>query len=168
MGVMSIRMDSIEERRIAELAKALRKDKSSVARDLLDQGWSFYWIGRYRQGKASLGILSRKLGLPYSDLIDLLASSRSRPRSTSPTTLPGRGFSEEALEGSRRRARWSFATARNVSRFRREFRTQALGRCMVHVLSVAAQRPGLPARRKAQRARWSGLITSPQICRNTE
>jgi hypothetical protein len=70
---MSIRMDKGEARRLAELAKALKKDKSAVARDLMDQGWIFYWINRYRQGKVSLGVLSGKLGLPYSDLIDLLA-----------------------------------------------------------------------------------------------
>ena len=71
-----MRLGPEEEQRIAELAKALKKDKSAVTRELIDQGWTFLWLGRYRRGKVSLEVLAAKLGMPLSDLIDFLAEQR--------------------------------------------------------------------------------------------
>ncbi len=49
------------------------KDKSVVARELIDYGWEFLMIKLYKEGKISLGTLSEKLELSISETIELLA-----------------------------------------------------------------------------------------------
>ena len=73
MNVISLRLGKDEQKHIENLSKEEKKDKSTVARELLNYGWIFYWFKRYRAGKASLGILSRKLSLSLSETLDLLA-----------------------------------------------------------------------------------------------
>ncbi len=73
MSVISLRLKDKETKRIDELSKAENRDRSSVARELLDYGWTFLMISRYREGKISLEILSKKLDLSISEAIDLLA-----------------------------------------------------------------------------------------------
>ena len=73
MSVISLSLKDKETKRIDELSKAESRDRSSVARELLDYGWTFLMISRYREGKISLEILSKKLDLSISEAIDLLA-----------------------------------------------------------------------------------------------
>jgi len=49
------------------------KDKSTVARELIDYGWEFLMIKLYREGKLSLSTLADKLELSVSETIDLLS-----------------------------------------------------------------------------------------------
>lgn len=71
--VMSVRLDPQELKRLRELAKRERKEVSAVARELMDFGWSFLMLREYREGKRSLGSLAEGLGVPLSDVVDLLA-----------------------------------------------------------------------------------------------
>jgi predicted HTH domain antitoxin len=73
MGVMSMRLGKRETKRIEELAALEHKDKSTVARELLDYGWEFLMIRLYREGKVSLGGLASKLSLTLSETIDRLS-----------------------------------------------------------------------------------------------
>ena len=73
MSVISLRLKDKETKRIDELSKTENRDRSSVARGLLDYGWTFLMISRYREGKISLEIISKKLDLSISEAIDLLA-----------------------------------------------------------------------------------------------
>ncbi len=73
MGVMSLRLNQRELKRIEELATIEQKDKSTVARELLDSGWEFLMIRLYKQGKLSLSGLASKLDLPLSETIERLA-----------------------------------------------------------------------------------------------
>jgi len=49
------------------------KDKSTVARELLDYGWDFLILKYYKEGKLSLSSLASKLGISVSETIDLLS-----------------------------------------------------------------------------------------------
>ncbi|WP_347273897.1 hypothetical protein [Candidatus Kuenenia sp.] len=49
------------------------KDKSTVARELIDYGWEFLMIKLYRGGKLSLSSLAEKLELSVSETIDVLS-----------------------------------------------------------------------------------------------
>ncbi|MEW6110239.1 MAG: hypothetical protein AB1632_13895 [Nitrospirota bacterium] len=73
MSIVSIRLKDREIKRLNELSKLSHKDKSTVARELLDYGWEFMMIKLYREGKLSLSTLAEKLELSVSEAIDLLS-----------------------------------------------------------------------------------------------
>jgi predicted HTH domain antitoxin len=60
-------------RRLRELAKKERKELSTVARELIDQGWVLVALREYREGKLSLGTMASRLGLSLSEAVDLLS-----------------------------------------------------------------------------------------------
>lgn len=73
MGVISLRLKDKDLERIEELSKLERKDKSTIARELLEHGWEFLMVRYYKEGKLSLAGLARKLDISISEAIDLLA-----------------------------------------------------------------------------------------------
>ena len=73
MSVISIRLKDREIKRLNELAKMVKKDRSTVARELMEYGWEFMMIKLYREGKLSLSSLAEKLELSISETIDLLS-----------------------------------------------------------------------------------------------
>jgi hypothetical protein len=73
MSVISVRLKEAEMQKIQELSLLEQKEKSAVARELINHGWEYFMIKRYRQGKLSLGALAQRLNVPVSDVIDLLA-----------------------------------------------------------------------------------------------
>ena len=73
MSVLSIRLKEKELERIKELSKLRNEDKSTVAKELMDFGWDFLMVKLYKDGKLSLGRLSKKLDLSMSETIDRLA-----------------------------------------------------------------------------------------------
>jgi predicted HTH domain antitoxin len=73
MSVISLRLKDRELKRINELSRMAHKDKSTIARELIEYGWEFLMIKLYREGKMSLGTLSSKLEFSVSETIDLLA-----------------------------------------------------------------------------------------------
>lgn len=73
MSVISLRLKDRELKRINELSRMVHKDKSTIARELIEYGWEFLMIKLYREAKMSLGTLSSKLELSVSETIDLLA-----------------------------------------------------------------------------------------------
>ena len=72
MGVISLRLKDRDLERLDELSKALHKDKSTMARELLEYGWDFLMLEYYKEGKLSLSGLAKKLDVPISEAIDLL------------------------------------------------------------------------------------------------
>ncbi|OGP74860.1 MAG: hypothetical protein A2V86_18095 [Deltaproteobacteria bacterium RBG_16_49_23] len=73
MGVVSLRLKERELKRLDELSKLERKDRSAMARELLEYGWEFLMLRHYKTGKLSLESLAKKLDLSISETIDLLA-----------------------------------------------------------------------------------------------
>ena len=74
MPVMSVRLSDKEVKLIQALAQEEDKEKSSEARELILDGIKYKMLLGYKQGKVSLGILAKKLGMSLSDALDLLAS----------------------------------------------------------------------------------------------
>jgi predicted HTH domain antitoxin len=72
MGVISLRLQDRDLERLDELSKALHKDKSTMARELLEYGWDFLMLQYYKEGKLSLAGLAKKLDVSISEAIDLL------------------------------------------------------------------------------------------------
>jgi predicted HTH domain antitoxin len=72
MGVISLRLKDRDLERLDGLSKALRKDKSTVARELLEYGWGFLMLKYYKEGKLSLSGLAKKLDISISEALDLL------------------------------------------------------------------------------------------------
>ncbi len=72
MGVISLRLKDRDLERLDELSKALHKDKSTMARELLEYGWDFLMLEYYKEGKLSLSGLAKKLEVSISEAIDLL------------------------------------------------------------------------------------------------
>jgi predicted HTH domain antitoxin len=73
MAVISLRLKEKDFRRLSELSEMSHKDKSTVARELLEYGWEFLMIQHYREGKISLSALAAKLDLSVGETIELLA-----------------------------------------------------------------------------------------------
>jgi hypothetical protein len=73
MTVLSLRLHDREINRLTELSLSERKDKSSVARELIDYGWEFIMLRQYRMGKITIATFAEKLELSVSEAIDLLA-----------------------------------------------------------------------------------------------
>ncbi len=72
MGVISLRLKDRDLERLDELSKSLHKDKSTMARELLEYGWDFLMLEYYKEGKLSLSGLAKKLDVSISEAIDLL------------------------------------------------------------------------------------------------
>ncbi|MDA8171735.1 MAG: hypothetical protein M0Z48_07920 [Nitrospiraceae bacterium] len=72
MGVISLRLKERDLERLEELSKATHKDKSTMARELLEYGWDFLMLKYYKEGKLSLSGLAKKLDISISEAIDLL------------------------------------------------------------------------------------------------
>ena len=72
MGVISLRLKDRDLERLDELSKALHKDKSTMARELLEYGWDFLMLEYYKEGKLSLAGLAKKLDVSISEALDLL------------------------------------------------------------------------------------------------
>ena len=72
-NVLSIRLDEQSMKRLRELAKKEKKELSTVARELIDQGWVLVALREYREGNLSLGTMARKMDLSLSQAIDLLS-----------------------------------------------------------------------------------------------
>jgi hypothetical protein len=73
MGVISLRLENSELKRIDDLSIQEHKGRSAVARELIQQGWQFRMLKQYRDGKLSLGGLAKTLDLSVGEAIDLLA-----------------------------------------------------------------------------------------------
>ena len=74
MPVMSVRLSKQEAKKVWDLAKQEDKEKSSEARELMMDGIKFKMLLGYKQGKISLGVLTRRLGLSLGESIDFLSS----------------------------------------------------------------------------------------------
>lgn len=72
MGVISLRLKDKDMERLEELSRSEHKDKSAMARKLLEYGWDFLMLRNYKEGKLSLTGLARKLDLTISEVLDLL------------------------------------------------------------------------------------------------
>jgi hypothetical protein len=73
MGVISLRLDNSDLKRIDDLSNQDHKGRSTVARELIQQGLQFRMLKQYREGKLSLGGLAKNLDISIGETIDLLA-----------------------------------------------------------------------------------------------
>jgi predicted HTH domain antitoxin len=73
MSVLSLRLNTQESRHILVWAKQGKKDKSQAARELLEYGWKFALLEQYRQGKISLGLAAKEMGVSVLEAMDFLA-----------------------------------------------------------------------------------------------
>jgi predicted HTH domain antitoxin len=74
MPVMSLRLSEKELKRLKAMAKSEDKEQSSEIRELLADGLRYKMLLRYKEGKVSIGILSKMLEINISEALDLLAS----------------------------------------------------------------------------------------------
>lgn len=73
MGVISLRLENSDLRRIDDLSSEEHKGRSMVARELIRQGLQFRMLKQYREGKLSLGSLAKNLDISVGEAIDMLA-----------------------------------------------------------------------------------------------
>jgi len=73
MGVISLRLENSELRRIDDLSSQEHKGRSTVARELIQEGLQFRMLKQYREGKLSLGSLAKSLDVSVGEVIDMLA-----------------------------------------------------------------------------------------------
>ncbi|MFH1316616.1 MAG: UPF0175 family protein [Candidatus Woesearchaeota archaeon] len=71
--VMTVRLPEKDVELVKELSILLKKDKSTMVRELVEQGKIYFAIMQYQEGKASISKAAEIAGLPLSELIDLLA-----------------------------------------------------------------------------------------------
>ena len=90
-NVLSVRLDEQAMERLRELAARQKKELSTVARELIEQGWVLVSLREYREGLLSLGNLAERLDVSIARALDLLAEIGVR----SPVTY------DDYLEGYR-------------------------------------------------------------------
>lgn len=73
MGIISLRLKEKDLKRFGELSRLEHKDKSTIARELIEYGWDFLMVKYYKEKKLSLGGFAKKLNISISEAIDLLA-----------------------------------------------------------------------------------------------
>ena len=73
MSVISLRLKDRDMERLKELSRLEHKEKSTVARELLEYGWDFLMLRYYKDGKLSLEGLAKKLDISISEAVDLLS-----------------------------------------------------------------------------------------------
>lgn len=73
MSVMSLRLNKEEVERISKLSMQKKEAKSEVARELLQEGWVFYWLKLYSSGKVSVGKMAEELDFSINEVLDLLS-----------------------------------------------------------------------------------------------
>ena len=73
MGVISLRLENSELKRIDDLSSQEHKGRSTVARELIRQGLQFRMLKQYREGKLSLGSLAKSFDISVGEEIDMLA-----------------------------------------------------------------------------------------------
>ncbi|MHB1275662.1 MAG: hypothetical protein ACYCXQ_08545 [Candidatus Humimicrobiaceae bacterium] len=73
MNVMSLRLNKEEIERISKLSSQKKEAKSEVVRELLQEGWIFYWLKLYSARKVSIGKMAEELDLSINEVLDLLA-----------------------------------------------------------------------------------------------
>ncbi|MEE8167781.1 MAG: hypothetical protein V3T58_02770 [Candidatus Hydrothermarchaeales archaeon] len=71
--VMSVRLTDDEVIFIEKIAKKKNRDKSTIARELIDQGKTLWVFNEYQEGRLSLENAALELGISISELLDLLA-----------------------------------------------------------------------------------------------
>ena len=73
MTVMSLRITENEKIHILKWAKQEGVDKSNAVRELLEYGWKFVLLERFRHGKISLEFLAEELNITVSEAMDFVA-----------------------------------------------------------------------------------------------
>jgi len=73
MSVMSLRLSKDEIDRISKLSLQKKEAKSEIVRELLHEGWVFYWLKLYSAGKVSVGKMAEELDLSINEVLDLLS-----------------------------------------------------------------------------------------------
>jgi len=73
MSVMSLRLGKEEIDIISRLSKQKNEAKSEIARELLREGWIFYWLKLYSAKKVSIGRMAEELDLSVNEVLDLLS-----------------------------------------------------------------------------------------------
>lgn len=70
--MITLRLGEKELKKLESVAKQEDKDRSAAARELLNDGYKFKLLVRYREGRVSLGRLSEGMDLTASEVLDLL------------------------------------------------------------------------------------------------
>lgn len=70
--VVSFRLSEKEKQAIENIASEEGKDKSEVARELIDYGKTFRTVKRYKEGKISVGKMASELDITITEAMSLL------------------------------------------------------------------------------------------------
>lgn len=92
--VISLRLDDREMDILQRVAEE-EPDRSAAARALIQDGWKFIILQRYREGRISTGKAARELGLPISEFVDLLRQLGIQSPVSYDDFLEGEGDLEE-------------------------------------------------------------------------
>ena len=72
--IMTIRLPKEDIEIVKQISIENKKDKSTVVRELIEQGEIYVAIKEYSQGKISIGKASEIAGLTISEIMDLFAN----------------------------------------------------------------------------------------------
>jgi len=70
--VVSFRLSEKQKEIIENIASEENKDKSEVARELIDYGETFRAVKRYKKGKISIGKMASELDITITEAMSLL------------------------------------------------------------------------------------------------
>ncbi|MBS3156827.1 UPF0175 family protein [Candidatus Woesearchaeota archaeon] len=73
-NTMTIRLPRKDIEIVKQISIENKKDKSTIVRELIEQGKVYFAIKEYKDGKISIGKASEIAGLTISEMMDVLAN----------------------------------------------------------------------------------------------
>lgn len=96
-SVMTVRLPKEDIKIVEQLSAAMKKDKSTTVRELVELGKIYFAIKQYKEGKISIGKAAEIAGLSISETIDLFAELKIESNITMEDYLEGLKTAEEML-----------------------------------------------------------------------
>ena len=96
--VITLRLKDKELDFIKRLSKISNSDRSYAVRVLIDNGWVYYVLKEYKEGKMSIGKAAEELKTTISEFIDLLSELGIKSPITYEDYLEGEKYAEKLFK----------------------------------------------------------------------
>lgn len=96
--VITLRLKDKELDFIKRTSKRSNSDRSYAARILIDNGWVYYVLKEYKEGKMSIGKAAEELKTSISEFIDVLSELGIKSPITYEDYLEGEKYAKELFK----------------------------------------------------------------------
>src|SRR5438309_8468959 len=77
--VLAVRLEKMEQSRLAFFSKKRHMNKSQAAKELMKKGYLMYQLDEYKDGNISLGALAEAVELSMLETLNIVAAYNAHP-----------------------------------------------------------------------------------------